>query len=252
MIEVQELGKIYRDNTKALDGVSFNIGRGEVCGYLGANGAGKTTTIKILCGMLNPTSGLVNVGGYNVLTHPHRVKKMIGYVPESGAVIQSLTLYDFLEFVCKIYEVDKTVYVKRIYDFAELFDLKAELNSALASYSKGMRQKALIISSLIHNPDVIFWDEPLSGLDYRTIVLIQDIIKELSSSGKTFFYSSHILDLVEKICTQVIILDRGRKVFDSKIQGENRSSLEELFSGYIDNSAKESKFREISKGMTNK
>ena len=162
------------------------------------------------------------------------MKKIIGYVPESGAIFQSLTPYDFLEFVSRIYDLDKPVFERRIYDFMEMFDLKNEVRSPMSEFSKGMRQKVLIISSLIHNPDIIFWDEPLSGVDLNTNLLIRNLVKELSSKGKTFFYSSHVLDMVEKICTKVIILDHGRIVYDNSLNKESNLSLEGLFRKYVD------------------
>ena len=177
MIEVTELVKTYLPNNRALDGVSFKIEDGEVCGYLGANGAGKSTTIKILTGMLSADSGSVVVNGINVIQEPQKVKKIIGYVPESGALFQSLTPFDFLEFVCKMYSIDKNVYMRRIFEFMEMFDMKNEVRTPIASFSKGMSQKVLIISSLIHNPDIIFWDEPLSGIDFKTTTLIINIVK---------------------------------------------------------------------------
>src|SRR5207237_3542443 len=122
---------------------------------------------------------------------------------ESDEMLLTLTPYDFLEFICKIYDIEKNVYIKRIYDFMELFDLKNEVKTPVASFSKGMRQKVLIISSIIHNPDIIFWDEPLSGLDFNSISLIKDLIKDLSANGKTLFYSTHILDIIEKVFSKI-------------------------------------------------
>ena len=136
MIEVTELVKTYPRNVKALDGISFTIKPGEVCGYLGANGAGKSTTIKILTGMLSADSGRVLIGEINVFEDPQKVKKIIGYVPESGAVFQSLTPYDFLEFVCKMYGFEKDIYDKRIYEFLEMFDLKNEVKTPLPRFQK--------------------------------------------------------------------------------------------------------------------
>lgn len=234
MIVVNDLLKIYPNNCKALDGISFKVDQGEVCGYLGANGAGKSTTIKILIGMLSCDAGMVHLNGINVFEKPQSVKKIIGYVPESGAIFQSLTPYDFLEFVSRIYDLDKPVFEKRIYDFMEMFDLKNEVRSPMSEFSKGMRQKVLIISSLIHNPDIIFWDEPLGGVDLSTNLLVRDLVKELSAKGKTFFYSSHVLDMVEKICTKIIILDHGRIVYDNSLNRESDLSLEGLFRKYVD------------------
>jgi ABC-2 type transport system ATP-binding protein len=250
MIRVNELVKVFPDDCKALDGVSFNIEEGEVCGYLGANGAGKSTTIRILAGMLSADRGEVSVNGIDVLKSPQRVKKIIGYVPESGAIFQSLTPYDFLEFVCRIHGLGKEIYHKRIYEFIELFDLKNEIRTPMSSFSKGMKQKVLIISSLIHNPEVIFWDEPLSGVDFNTNLLVRDLVSDLSEKGKIFFYSSHILDMVEKICSRVIILNVGRVVYDSQLNPDNDNfSLEEFFRKYTDTADIKVKTSEIYKNF---
>jgi ABC-2 type transport system ATP-binding protein len=250
MIRVNDLVKVYPNNCKALKGISFEIERGEVCGYLGANGAGKSTTIKLLTGMIKPDAGEAMINNYHVFLNPEKIKKMIGYVPESGALFLSLSPYDFLEFVCKIYDMDKNIYVRRIYEFLEMFELKNEANMPMASFSKGMRQKVLIISSLIHNPDVIFWDEPLSGIDFNTTVLIRDIVKDLSENGKTFFYSTHLLDIVEKICTRVIILNEGEIVFNEPLIGTDKNiSLEEVFKKYIDTAVIKQKATEIYKNL---
>lgn len=252
MIEVTDLVKTYPTNVKALDGVSFTIKPGEVCGYLGANGAGKSTTIKIVTGMLSADSGNAYIGGIDVFQNPQQVKKIIGYVPESGALFQSLTPYDFLEFVCKMYGIEKETYGKRIYEFLEMFDLKNEVKTPIASFSKGMSQKVLIISSLIHNPEVIFWDEPLSGIDFKTTALIKDIVLDLSSHGKAFFYSTHVLDMMEKICSKVIILNEGKVVHDAEItNADGRVSIEETFRKYVDTTSSKEKAAEIYKNMTN-
>jgi ABC-2 type transport system ATP-binding protein len=252
MIEVSELIKTYPNNCRALDGVSFKIEEGEVCGYLGANGAGKSTTIKILTGMMGADSGSAIVSGINVFEDPKKVKKIIGYVPESGALFQSLTPFDFLEFVCKMYAIDKNIYIRRIFEFMEMFDLKNEIRTPIASFSKGMSQKVLIISSLIHNPDIIFWDEPLGGIDFKTTSLIIDIVKDLSSHGKTFFYSTHILDMMEKICTKVIIINEGKVVHNEKVsEGSKRHSIEDVFRKYVDTDSSKEKASEIYKNMTN-
>lgn len=246
MISVTNLAKTYPNNVTALDGISFEIEKGEVCGYLGANGAGKTTTVKILTGMLSADSGEVRMNGVDVLRFPQKVKQIIGYVPESGEVFQSLTPYEFLEFVCKIYSMDRKIYRNRIQDFLELFDLTSEINEPMASFSKGMKQKVLIISSLIHSPEVIFWDEPLSGLDYNTAVLVRDLIKELSANGKTFFYCSHVLDIVEKTCSKIIIIKSGKVVFDEKLKPDD-NSLEDIYRRYIDAGTKKEKLTNLLK-----
>jgi ABC-2 type transport system ATP-binding protein len=235
MIFVENLTKVYpagkgEDGVKALDGISFSVERGEVCGYIGANGAGKSTTIKIMCGMLSSTSGNVLINGINIAEKPNEVKKIIGYVPESGALFLSLTPYDFLEFVCRMYDTDKQVYDHRIFRFMEMFDLKNEIRTPMYTFSKGMRQKVLLISSLIHNPEILFWDEPLSGIDYSTTIIVRDLIKELSSQGKTFFYSTHLIESIDKVCSKVIILNSGKIAFNGAISG---NGAEEIIKKYV-------------------
>lgn len=232
MIIAENLVKVYSGDVKALDGISFHIEPGEVCGYLGSNGAGKSTTIRILCGMLEATSGNVIINGFNVNDDPTMVKKMIGYVPETGALFLSLTPFDFLEFVCRMYDMPKDVYVQRIYAFMELFDLKNEINTPMHAFSKGMRQKVLIISSLIHDPEVIVWDEPLSGIDYDTTLTIRNLVKDLRQRGKTFFYSTHIVESAEKICTRVIILNKGKIAFEGSVHEDSPAELEQLMGKY--------------------
>jgi ABC-2 type transport system ATP-binding protein len=240
MITADNIVKIYgnakagANNVKALDGISFNIEQGEVCAYIGANGAGKSTTIKILCGMMSATSGKVLVNGIDAAEHPDKVKRIIGYVPESGALFLSLTPYDFLEFVCRMYDIDKNVYDHRIQSFMELFDLKGELRTPMYTFSKGMRQKVLIISSLIHNPEVIFWDEPLSGIDYNTTRVVRDLVKELSGNGKTFFYSTHLIESIDKICNRVIILNSGKIAYEGRLDSLNGAGMEDILKKYID------------------
>jgi ABC-2 type transport system ATP-binding protein len=230
MIVAENLIKVYSGDVKAIDGISFHIEPGEVCGYLGSNGAGKSTTIRIMCGMLEVTSGNVIINGFSVKDDPVTVKKMIGYVPETGALFLSLSPFDFLEFVCRMYDLPKDVYVQRIYGFMELFDLKDEVNTPMHTFSKGMRQKVLIISSLIHNPEVIIWDEPLSGIDYNTTLVIRNLVKDLTSQGKTFFYSTHLVDSAEKLCSRVIIINKGKIGFDGKVNPDNPCELEDLMS----------------------
>lgn len=232
MITAENLIKIYPNNVKALDGISFNIERGEVCAYLGANGAGKSTTIKIICGMLSASSGSAYVNGLNVAEFPNRVKKIIGYVPESGELFLSLTPYDFLEFVCRMYDIDKEVYNHRIFSFLDLFGLKNEVRTPMHTFSKGMRQKVLLVSSLIHNPEVIFWDEPLSGIDYSTSVVVRNLIKDMSAAGKTFFYSTHQVESIDKICTKILILNSGKIAFDASLSSLNGENIDEIMSRY--------------------
>jgi ABC-2 type transport system ATP-binding protein len=233
MIEISNLTKKYGSNKIALDGVSFTIKPGEICGYIGTNGAGKTTTIKILTGALDFDSGDVRVLNINVREKPVEVKKIIGYVPESGNIFNSLTATEFLFFTGRIRNIEDNIIKKRIDYFAGLFDYTGFINSAIGNLSKGTKQKILITSALMHNPEIILLDEPLNGLDANTIFVFQDMIKALSEKGKTIFYCSHLLDMIEKISSKLIIIENGRIKLNSDTSelkaSENYISLENLF-----------------------
>jgi ABC-2 type transport system ATP-binding protein len=217
MIEAINIIK-YFDKKLALDNVTFSVGRGEVCGYIGPNGAGKTTTMKILTGIIKPTSGFAYIDGINVVKNSEAVKKIIGYVPESGAVFETLTPVEFLTFVGRVYQMDEDKVNKKMFEFMEVFEIYENRNEPMSSFSKGMKQKVLLISALMHDPKVLFLDEPLNGLDARAIQVFKDIIKNFASEGKTIFYSSHLLDVVEKICDKLIIINRGKIIASGRIE----------------------------------
>lgn len=233
MIDISNLTKKYGNNKVALDGVSFSIKPGEICGYIGTNGAGKTTTIKILTGALEFDSGEVIVSNIDVKKKPVEVKKIIGYVPESGNIFNSLTTIEFLNFTGRIRNLEDDLIKKRTEYFAELFNYTEFINSAIGNLSKGTKQKILITSALLHNPEIILLDEPLNGLDAHTIFTFQDMIKALSQKNKTIFYCSHLLDMIEKISSRLIIIEGGKIKLDSNTsdlkQTENYKGLENLF-----------------------
>jgi ABC-2 type transport system ATP-binding protein len=187
MIEISNLTKKYGNDKVALDGISFTINPGEICGYIGTNGAGKTTTIKIITGALDFDSGNVKVSHLDVKQKPVDVKKIIGYVPESGNIFNSLTTAEFLFFTGRIRDINDNIIRKRIDYFANLFGFTGFINSAIGNLSKGTKQKILITSALLHNPEIILLDEPLNGLDANTIFVFQDMIKTFSGKGKTIF-----------------------------------------------------------------
>jgi ABC-2 type transport system ATP-binding protein len=233
MIEITNLTKIYENGKKALDDISFKINPGEICGYIGTNGAGKTTTIKIISASLEFDSGVVSVSGLDVKEKPLEVKKITGYVPEAGNLFNSLSVNEYMNFIGRIRELEEVKIKKRLDYFSELFDFTGYLNSSIGNLSKGTRQKVLITSALIHNPDIILLDEPLNGLDANSIFIFQDMIKSLSEKGKTIFYCSHLLDMIEKISTKLIIIESGKIKLDSLTkelqESENYRGLENLF-----------------------
>ncbi len=209
MIEAINIIK-YFDKKLVLDNVSFSVKQGEICGYIGPNGVGKTTTIKILTGIIKPTSGFAYVDGVNVVEKADAVKKIIGYVPESGAVFEALTPIEFLIFVGRVYQMDEEKVNRKMFELMEIFEIYENRNEPMSSFSKGMKQKVLLISALVHEPKVLFLDEPLNGLDARAIQVFKDIIRKFASEGKTIFYSSHLLDVIEKICDKLIVINRGK------------------------------------------
>jgi ABC-2 type transport system ATP-binding protein len=210
MITVNELEKSY-NGLKALDKVSFSVEQGEIFGLLGPNGAGKTTTLKILCGMIPADGGDATISGYSVTKEPMDVKSIIGLVPESGALYENLTAMEFLDMVGNLRLLEPGLIRERIEHFAGFLDLKdEELVKRMSGFSKGMKQKVLITAALLHNPDVVFLDEPLSGLDANMALKIKELVRMLANQGKTFVFSSHVLDVIERTCDRIAILVEGR------------------------------------------
>lgn len=232
MIEVERLTKTYNE-TEALRSISFSVPAGQVCGYLGPNGAGKSTTVKILTGVLRPSAGQATVAGFDVRQESLEVKKRIGYVPETGAVYSTLSANEYLALCGALHEMEPAEVGERSARMLELFQIKDAADRRLDTLSKGMRQKVVISAALLHDPEVVLFDEPLSGLDANAALLIKDIVRGLAERGKTVLYCSHILDVVERLCERVIILDKGVIVADGMtaelLSASRRGTLETLF-----------------------
>jgi ABC-2 type transport system ATP-binding protein len=234
MIVVQQLTKRFGAQT-AVDGLSFEVPAGQILGFLGPNGAGKSTTLKMLTGMLEPTDGTATICGFDLLREPIEVKRRVGLVPESGAVFESLTGLEYLEMVAALYAIPPEAARARIKQFIAFFDLSFETltDKLLGAYSKGMRRKVVITAALLHNPPVVFFDEPLDGLDANAAVGFKALIQTLAHEGKTIVYSSHILDVVERVCDRVIIIDKGRMLVDGRpaelVAARGVDTLERLF-----------------------
>jgi ABC-2 type transport system ATP-binding protein len=208
IIQIQNLQKFY-ERTQVLKDINLTVNAGEVVGYIGPNGAGKSTTIKILIGLIPDYAGDVSVLGYNVRENPIEVKRRIGYVPEQAALYDSLTPREYLRFIGQLHSLELTAVEHKAMELLRIFGLELNADDRMTTFSKGMRQKVLLISGLLHNPDIIFLDEPLSGLDANAVVLVKEIIRQLADSGKTIFYSSHIMDVVERISDRIVIINRG-------------------------------------------
>jgi ABC-2 type transport system ATP-binding protein len=234
LISVSRLTKRYSSQL-AVDALSFDIPAGQIVGFLGPNGAGKTTTLKMLTGMIEPTSGSATICGFDLASETIEVKRHVGFVPESGAVFESLTGLEYLTMVAALYAIPEEAAVARIRQFIAFFDLSFETltEKLLGAYSKGMRRKVVITSALLHNPPVVFFDEPLDGLDANAAVGFKTLIQTLAREGKTIVYSSHILDVVERVCDRVIIIDKGKLLLDGKpdelVASHHSGTLEKLF-----------------------
>jgi ABC-2 type transport system ATP-binding protein len=234
MIRIQNLAKRYGEQ-HAVKGLTLEIPRGQLVGLLGPNGAGKSTTLRMLTGMLAPTSGTAEVEGFDIGTQALEVKRVVGYVPESGAVFEALTALEYLTFVAALYAIPDRESKERIQQFAKFFDLdQATLNDKpMSAYSKGMRQKVVIASALLHNPKVVFFDEPLNGLDANAALTFKTLITSLARDGKTIIYCSHILDVVERVCERIIIIHQGELVADGTMEElkarTGEPSLERVF-----------------------
>ena len=209
MIIAEALTRAYGDKI-ALHGLDLRVEPGEILGFLGPNGAGKSTTVKILTGMLKPTSGRARVAGFDVAEHPLEVKRRIGYVPETGALYESLTAAEYLAMVADLHHLADPS--DRIGELFDLFGLGHVRDERLTGYSKGMKQKVVIAAALVHAPDVLFLDEPLSGLDANAALIVKELLRGYAAQRKTILFCSHILEVVERICSRIVIIDGGRKV----------------------------------------
>lgn len=221
------------DNKMILRSINLNVYEGQIIGYIGPNGAGKSTTVKIMLGLVEGYFGEVTIFGKDISNGEVDYKKRIGYVPETAEVYDNLTAHEYLSFVGQLYGVDSDKVKQKARKLMKTFGLEDVYYNRLSSYSKGMRQKVLIISSLLHNPDLLFYDEPLSGLDANSVMIVKEILAQLAAQGKTIFYSSHIMEVVEKISNRIILLSEGQIVadgsFDELKEQNEEGTLEEIF-----------------------
>jgi len=232
IVAIQNLKKSYGSKS-VLDGVSLQVKQGEIIGYIGPNGAGKSTTIKIMLGIESDYTGEVQIFGQDISIGTIDYKKRIGYVPEIADLYDNLTGFEYLTFIGELYGLTPQTADHKAKNLMELFGIGEVYHSRISSYSKGMRQKLLIISSLLHNPDLLFFDEPLNGLDANSVMIFKEILTQLAQQGKTIFYSSHIMDVVEKISSRIILLNDGKiaadGTFDELKLQNMEGSLEQIF-----------------------
>ena len=211
MIETERLTKSYGTKV-ALADLDLAVHPGEILGFLGPNGAGKSTTVKILTGLIPSDRGRAVIAGYDIATHPLEAKRRIGYVPETPKLYESLTADAFLDIIGALYHLDPATSRSRRADLLELFELAGARYKRLRELSKGMRQKVVITAALMHKPDVLILDEPFDGVDANTTSILKSLLREMAAQGTTVLFSSHILEVVERICTRLCIIHDGRKV----------------------------------------
>ncbi|HHX75599.1 MAG TPA: ABC transporter ATP-binding protein [Firmicutes bacterium] len=235
MIELRGVSKSYNNGAvKAVDNLSLSVRPGEIFGFLGPNGAGKTTTIKMMVGLLKSDSGSIMINGYDVEKEPLQVKASISYVPDNPEVYEKLTGLEYLTFLADVYRVPREERLARMKRFLELFNMTGAVGDLIQSYSHGMRQKIVLIGALLHEPDVFILDEPMVGLDPKSSHNLKEYMREHCDRGKTVFFSTHILEVAERLCDRIAIISNGRLIAcgtmeELKEQAKNTGSLEHIF-----------------------
>ncbi|WP_148931731.1 ABC transporter ATP-binding protein [Paenibacillus methanolicus] len=216
-----------------LQGIDLEAYPGQIIGYIGPNGAGKSTTVKIMLGLVRGYTGEVKLFGQDLSEEAYAYKRRIGYVPEVVELFDNLTACEYLTFVGELYGLTYEEADSKALRLMAMFELESVYHARINSFSKGMRQKVMLIASLLHNPDVLFLDEPLSGLDANSVMVVKEIMTQLAAQGKTIFYSSHIMEVVEKISSRIILIDGGRIVADGSFEElkaqSQEGSLEQIF-----------------------
>lgn len=234
MAAIIELSDVYKsyEVTPILTGLSFSVDPGTIVGYIGPNGAGKSTTVKMILGLTKVDRGTISVFGQEIHPGDTDYKKRIGYVPESADVFDVLTAKEYLGFVGQLYGMPQTDAEAKASELLTIVGMKSSIDARISGFSKGMRQMVLIIASLLHNPDLLFWDEPLNGLDANSVLIIEEVLQRLRDSGKTIFYSSHILDVVQKVSDRILLLNDGKVIANgtfAELNAEKDQTLQELF-----------------------
>ena len=234
MIEIKNVNESYVDGIKVIDNMNLTIEDGVVFGFIGPNGAGKTTTIEMITGVLGIDSGDILIDGKSIKNDPIEAKKKIGFVPDTPDAFEKLTGLEYLNFIGDVYEISAKDRLERVKRLSEKFNIQEHLKDRIQSYSHGMKQKLLIISVLLHNPKNWILDEPMTGLDPKASYTLKKLMKEHSKNGNTVFFSTHVLEVAEKICDKIAVIDKGKIIFvgtveELKLKAKGNSSLEESF-----------------------
>lgn len=229
MLDIKNLTKIYGDK-KAVDNLSLHIAPGEICGFIGHNGAGKTTTLKSVAGILRFDEGEITIGGSSVKDNPLECKKQIAYIPDNPDIYEFMTGIQYLNFIADIFEINEGLRKERIEKYAQTFELTDDLTAPIASYSHGMKQKLVIISAWLHEPALIIMDEPFVGLDPKAAYMLKEMMREVCDRGCAIFFSTHVLEVAEKLCDKVAVIKGGKLIRSGSMEEvKGDESLETVF-----------------------
>lgn len=230
MIEIKNVSKTYNGKKKVLKDVSFKIEDGEIFAFIGHNGAGKTTMIKSIIGILDFEEGDILINNKSIKDNPVECKKIMAYVPDNPDLYENMKAIDFINFICDMYEVDEEIRRTNTIKYAKMFEIEDKLNDDISSFSHGMKQKVALIAALSHEPKVLIMDEPFVGLDPKAVYDMKEIMRDMAKNGKTIFFSTHILDVAEKLCDRVAIIKNGTIVKVGKMKDiKGDESLEQVF-----------------------
>lgn len=233
MIKIENITKTYNKTFVAVDNISFNVEPGTIVGFIGPNGAGKTTTLNMITGILKQDTGDIYINGINTLEDPIESKKQFGFVPDSPDSFLKLKGIEYLNFVANVYGIDQETKIQRIEYYTKLLDIEDALSDRIGSYSHGMRQKIMVIGTLIHDPNILILDEPLTGLDPKSSFNLKEIMKKRTEEGKSVLFSTHVLEVAEKLCDQIVIINKGTILYQGTLEALKAKhpdlSLEEIF-----------------------
>lgn len=230
MIEIKNFSKIYNNEKKAVNNISLTVNDGEMFAFIGHNGAGKTTTLKSIAGILDFEEGDILINGKSIKKEPIACKMQMAYVPDNPDLYENMKAIDFINFICDMYEVNKKQRKEKIEKYVALFEMQNNINDEISSFSHGMKQKVALIAALAHNPQVLIMDEPFVGLDPKAVFDMKEIMKEMCKEGKTIFFSTHILEVAEKLCSRVAIIKQGKIVKIGNMEEvKGDESLERVF-----------------------
>ncbi|MEG0094260.1 MAG: ABC transporter ATP-binding protein [Erysipelotrichaceae bacterium] len=240
MITLKNVTKTYGGTTKAVDNISLTIETGEIVGFIGPNGAGKTTTIKMITGVLNPDEGTITINGKDIVSNPIEAKKEFGLVPDNADIFLRLKGIEYLNFIGDIYQVESFERTQRIEKLSKTFEMETALNDKILSYSHGMRQKIVVMGALLTNPNVWILDEPMTGLDPQSAFNLKEMMRAHANKGNTIFFSTHVLEVAEKLCDKVAIINHGHIVYYGTLDNLKKqylqfNSLEDIFLEVIKN-----------------